>query len=52
MISVTVAHNDTTVTLEAEGELYPDLLDDLCRRAAGTLVATLIQLVSAIEEDE
>lgn len=50
MISVTVAHNDTSVTLEAE-EMYPDLIDDLCRRAAGTLVATLVQLVAAIEDE-
>lgn len=50
-LSVTVSHNDTQVTLEAEGELYPDLIDDLCRRAAATLVATMIQLLAAVEDD-
>ncbi len=50
-LTVTVTHNDTQVTLEAEGELYPDLIDDLCRRAAATLAATMIQLLAAVEDD-
>ena len=40
MISVTVAHNDTSVSLEAEAGYSPDLCDDLCRRASATLAAT------------
>lgn len=52
-LSVTVAHNDTVVTLEADGDPYPDMIDDLCRRAAGTLVATIAQLVAVlVDEDE
>lgn len=50
-LSVTVSHNDTSVTIESEGEAYPDLLDDMCRRAAGCLVATMIQLLAAISDD-
>lgn len=51
MITVSVSHNDTSVTLESEGGYSPDLLDDLCRRAAATLVATMIQLLAAVEDD-
>lgn len=48
MLSVTVTHNDTSVTVEAEGTYSPDLIDDLCRRASSTLAATLVQLLAAL----
>lgn len=51
MITVSVSHNDTSVSLEMEGSYSPDVLDDLCRRAAATLVATMIQLLAAVEDD-
>lgn len=50
-VSVTVSHNDTAVTVTADGGYSPDLLDDLCRRAAACLVATMVQLLAAIDED-
>lgn len=51
-LTVTVSHNDTVVTVESEGVNYsPDILDDLCRRAAACLVATMIQLLAAVEDD-
>ena len=51
-LTVSVSHNDTVVTIESEGNGYsPDLLDDLCRRAASCLVATMIQLLAAVEDD-
>lgn len=51
-LTVTVAHNDTVVTVESDGIGYsPDLLDDLCRRAAACLVATLVQLLAAVDDD-
>lgn len=48
MLSVTVTHNDTSVTVEADDTYSPDLIDDLCRRAAATLAATLVQLLAAL----
>lgn len=51
-LTVTVTHNDTSVTLQADGGYSPDLIDDLCRRAAGTLVATIAQLVAVLVEDD
>ena len=40
MITVTVSHNDTVCTIEAEGMNYsPDVLDDLTTQAAATAVA-------------
>ena len=51
MMSVTVAHGDTQVTLEVEGGYSPDLMDDICRRAASTLAAAMIQLLAAVEDD-
>jgi hypothetical protein len=50
-ISVTVSHNDTAVTVTAEGGYSPDLLDDMCRRATGCLVSTLVQLLAAVDAD-
>ena len=50
-ISVTVSHNDTAVTVTAEGRYSPDLLDDMCRRATGCLVSTLVQLLAAVDAD-
>ncbi len=50
-LSVTVSHNDTSVTIESESSYSPDLLDDMCRRAAACLVATMIQLLAAVEDD-
>lgn len=52
MLTVTVSHNDTSVTLEADGGYSPDLLDDLCRRASGTLIATIVQLFAAVADDD
>lgn len=49
-VTVTVAHNDTAVTIDSEDMVSPDLLDDMCRRAAGCLVATMIQLLAAVDE--
>lgn len=49
-IIVTVAHNDSAVTIESEDVISPDLLDDMCRRATGALVATLVQLIAAVDE--
>lgn len=52
MITVTVSHNDTVCTIEAEGLNYsPDVLDDLVRRAGACLVATLVQLLAAVEDE-
>lgn len=51
MIQVTVAHNDTSVTVSAEGGYSPDMLDDMCRRATGALVATLVQLLAVVDDD-
>ena len=51
MITVTVSHNDTSVTLETDSGYSPDLLDDMCRRAAGALVATLVQLLAAVGDE-
>jgi hypothetical protein len=50
-LSVTVSHNDTSVTIESESSYSPDLLDDMCRRAAACLVATMIQLLEAVEDE-
>ena len=50
-ISVTVSHNDTAVTVTAEGGYSPDLLDDLCRRAAAGVAALMIQLLEAVEDE-
>lgn len=50
-LSVTVSHNDTSVTIESESSYSPDLLDDMCRRASACLVATMIQLLAAVEND-
>ena len=42
MITVTVSHNDTACTVEAEGLNYsPDVLDDLTSQAAATVLATV-----------
>ncbi|MCB1786869.1 MAG: hypothetical protein KDJ33_11495 [Gammaproteobacteria bacterium] len=46
-LSVTVSHNDTVCTIEADGTYSPDLLDDACRRAGACLVATMVQLLAA-----
>lgn len=51
VITVTVSHNDTACTVEVDGTYSPDLLDDACRRAAACLVATMVQLLAAIDED-
>lgn len=51
-LTVTVTHNDTSVTLQADGGYSPDLIDDLCRRAAGTLVATIAQLVAVLVDED
>ena len=51
-VTVTVAHNDTATTIESEDVISPDLLDDMCRRASATLIATLVQLVAALAEDD
>lgn len=51
-LSVTVSHNDTACTVEAEGMNYsPDVLDDLVRRAAAGVAALMIQLLEAVEDD-
>lgn len=51
-LSVTVSHNDTVCTIEAEGMNYsPDVLDDLVRRAAAGVAALMIQLLEAVEDD-
>lgn len=50
MLSVTVAHNDTSVSLEADDGYSPDLMDDLCRRAASTLATTLACLLATLED--
>lgn len=53
MITVTVSHNDTACTVEAEdGPYSPDLLDDFCRRAAASVAALMIQLLEAVEDDD
>lgn len=52
MISVTVAAGETVVTLESESTYNPDIMDDLCRRAASTLLATLQHLLDAVEADD
>ena len=51
MLTVTVAHNDTSVSVESDAGYSPDLLDDMCRRACGALIATLIQLMAAVEDE-
>ena len=51
VISVSVSHNDTVCTVEVDGMYSPDLLDDACRRAAACLVATMVQLLAAVDED-
>ena len=50
-VSVTVSHNETMVTVTADGGYSPDLLDDMCRRATGCLVSTLVQLLAAVEDE-
>lgn len=51
-LTVTVSHNDTACTIEADGSGYsPDLLDDLCRRAAAAVAALMIQLLEAVEDE-
>ena len=53
VITVTVSHNDTACTVEAEdGPYSPDLLDDFCRRAAASVAALMIQLLEAVEDDD
>ena len=52
MISVTVAAGETVVTLESESTYNPDIMDDLCRRAASTLLATLQHLLASVEADD
>ena len=52
VISVSVSHNDTVCTIEAEGMNYsPDVLDDLVRRAAAGVAALMIQLLEAVEDE-
>ena len=50
-LAVTVSCDETSVTVEADGDLYPDLLDDALRRASSTLIATMIQLVALVDDD-
>ena len=50
-LSVTVSHNDTACTIEHDGAYSPDVLDDLCRRAAAALVATLAQMLAVLEDE-
>lgn len=45
-MDITVSHGDTAVTIEADEHYSPDLLDDMCRRASVTLVATVVQLIT------
>ena len=49
-ITVTVSCNGTAISIESEDVISPDLLDDMCRRATGALVATLVQLIAAVDE--
>ena len=49
-ITVTVAHNDSAVTIESEDVISPDLLDDMCRRASSTLIATIVQMLAVVED--
>ncbi len=51
MVSVTVTHVDTHVTVEADTNYSPDLLDDMCRRASSTLASALAQMVAVLGED-
>lgn len=49
-IAVTVSCNDTAITIESEDIISPDLLDDMCRRASSTLVATIVQMLAVVED--
>ena len=49
-ISVTVSCNDTAISIESEDVISPDLLDDMCRRASSTLIATIVQMLAVVED--
>jgi hypothetical protein len=49
-LSVTVAHRKTYVVIESDDAAYPDLLDDMCRRATTTLATTLACLLATLED--
>jgi hypothetical protein len=50
-MSVQCTHGETSVIAEVDADYNPDLMDDLCRRASSTLVATLAQLFAVMTDD-